>query len=197
MHHGIVPSVEGARRRATYADVLEAPEHLIAEIIEGELITSPRPAPPHALAGIAISSILFERFNAPVGAADRLGGWWILYEPELHVGDDVLVPDVAGWKRERLPAIPNAAFFDIAPDWVCEVISPSSGRIDRTRKMPIYAREHVQHLWLVDPTARTLEVYRLDADRWIVDSAHGGPDTVHVAPFDAAEVDLRRWWGEA
>jgi Uma2 family endonuclease len=197
MHHGIVPPVEGARRRATYADLVAVPEHLVAEIIDGELITSPRPAPPHALAEAAITSFLFERFNGPAGSVERLGGWWTLSEPELHFSDDVLVPDVAAWRRERLPAMPKTAFFQTAPDWVCEVISPSSGRVDRTRKMPIYAREHVQHLWLVDPIARTLEVYRLDGDRWIVAATHGGPETARVAPFDAAEVDLRRWWGEA
>ena len=194
MHHGIVPSVEGLRRRATYADLLAVPAHLVAEIIDGELITSPRPAPPHALAGAAITSILFERFNGPLGGADRPGGWWILFEPELHLGEDVLVPDVAGWKRERMPTLPSAAFFDLAPDWVCEIISPSSGRLDRTRKMPIYAREGIGHLWLVDPIARTLEVYRLEGDRWIVAAAHGGPEIACVAPFDGVDVDLRRWW---
>jgi Uma2 family endonuclease len=196
MDHGIVSPVEGARRRATYADLLAVPEHLIAEIIDGELITSPRPALPHALAGSAITSCLFERFNGPSGGPDRPGGWWILFEPELHLGEDVLVPDVAGWKRERMPTIPDSAFFDLAPDWVCEIISPSSGRLDRTRKMPIYARERVDHLWLVDPTARTLEVYRLDAGRWIVASTHGGPEPARVEPFAAVDVDLHRWWRE-
>ena len=107
------------------------------------------------------------------------------------------MPDLAGWRRERLAALPDAAFLALAPDWVCEIISPSSGRLDRTRKMPVYARERVGSLWLVDPIARTLEIYRLEDDRWIVAGTHGGPEAARLAPFDAVEVDLRRWWGEA
>src|SRR5215475_12407465 len=141
MEHAIVGAMEGARRRATYADLIAVPEHLIAEIIDGELITGPRPAPPHALACSAIGSVLFDRFNGPPGGAPGPGGWWILYEPELHFGDDVLVPDLAGWRRERMPALPDLAYFELAPDWACEVVSPHSGRLDRVRKMPIYARE--------------------------------------------------------
>ena len=196
MSHGIVPDVTGGRR-STYADLLEVPEHLVAEIIDGELITSPRLAPPHALAGSAITSALFDQFNGPPGGATGPGGWWVLFAPELHLGDDVLVPDLAGWRRERMPALPEAAFFEQAPDWVCEIVSPSSGRLDRVRKMPIYAREGVGHLWLVDPIARTLEVYRLEGVRWTVAAGYGGGEAVRAAPFDAVEVDMRRWWGEA
>ena len=139
----MVPSVTAPRRRATYADLLEVPEHLVAEIIDGELLTSPRPASPHALAASAIGSALFDRFNGPPGGADRPGGWWILFEPELHLGEDVLVPDHAGWRRERMPALPDVVGFTLAPDWVCEVISPSTARIDRGRKLRVYAREQV------------------------------------------------------
>ena len=144
MSHGTVASV--GRVRATYADLLAVPEHLVAEIIDGELVTSPRPAPPHALAASAIVSVLFDRFGAPPGGADQPGGWWILSEPELHLGGDVLVPDLAGWRRERMPALPDTAYFALEPDWACEVISPSSGRLDRARKMPVYAREGVGFL---------------------------------------------------
>ena len=122
------------------------------------------------------------------------GGWWILYEPELHLGADVLVPDLAGWRHERMPAIPNAPYVELAPDWVCEVLSPTTGRIDRIRKMPIYAREQVAHLWLVDPGLRTLEIYRLEAQRWVVVATHGGDEVVRAEPFDAVEIDLGRWW---
>jgi Uma2 family endonuclease len=150
MERAIVPDVGDARRRATYDDLIAVPEHLIAEIIDGELITSPRPAPPHALACSGILSVLFDRFNGPPGGGESSpGGWWILYEPELHFGDDVLVPDLAGWRRDRMPDLPEIAYFTLAPDWVCEVISPSSGRLDRVRQMPIYARERVEHVWLV------------------------------------------------
>jgi len=194
MSHGIVANV--GRTRATYADLLAVPEHLVAEIIDGELVTSPRPAPPHALAASAVGSVLFDRFGAPPGGADRPGGWWILDEPELHLGGDVLVPDLAGWRHERMPALPDTAYFPLAPDWVCEVISPSSGRLDRARKMPVYAREGVGFLWMIDPLARTLEAYRLEGGRWIVAAAYGGGEQIRVAPFDAIAIDLHRWWAD-
>jgi Uma2 family endonuclease len=197
MEHAIVPGVEGARRRATYDDLLAVPEHLIAEIIDGELFTSPRPAPPHALACSAIGSVLFDRFNEPPGGDDTApGGWWILYEPELHFGDDVLVPDLAGWRRERMPRLPEIAYFTLAPDWVCDVVSPGSGRLDRVRKMPVYAREGVGHLWLVDPVARTLEVYRLTSGRWVVETPDVCDERARVEPFAAVEIDRGRWWTE-
>src|SRR2546427_8701561 len=179
----MVPSVTAPRRRATYADLLAVPEHLVAEIIDGELLTSPRPASPHALAASAIGSVLFDRFNGPPGGADAPGGWWILYEPELHFGEDVLVPGLTGWRRERMPAFPNVAAFELAPDWVCEVISPSTARIDRGRKLAVYARENVPHLWFVDPLARMLEVFRLDADRWVLLEVHEGSKILRAEPF--------------
>jgi Uma2 family endonuclease len=183
-----------AKRRATYEDLMQVPDHLVAEIIDGDLITSPRPATPHARAELAIGRDL-SPFDRP-GSPGAPGGWWVLAEPELHFGDDVLVPDLAAWRRERMPAIPSAAFISLAPDWICEVISPRTGRIDRSRKMRIYARETVRHLWFVDPLARTLEVYRLEDDRWIVASTHGGDDVVRAEPFDAVAVELERWWLE-
>src|SRR5437867_12251474 len=186
--HGMVPSVTAPRRRATYADLLAVPEHLVAEIIDGELLTSPRPASPHALAASAIGSALFDRFNGPPGGANRPGGWWILFEPELHLGEDVLVPDHAGWRRERMPLLPDVAAFTLAPDWVCEVISPSTARIDRGRKMRIYAREGVSHLWFVEPLLETLETYRLEAGRWVVLDTHTADDTVRAEPFEAVEL---------
>ena len=127
----------------------------------------------------------------------RPGGWWIIVEPELHFGDEVLVPDLAAWRHDRMPTIPRAAFITLAPDWVCEVISPSTGRVDRSRKMGIYAREGVRHLRFVDPLARTLEVYRLEDGRWVVASTHGGDDRIRAEPFDAIEIGLERWWLES
>jgi Uma2 family endonuclease len=175
---------------------MQVPENLVAEIIDGELITSPRPASPHALAASAIGSRLFDRFNGPPGGGDAPGGWWVIYEPELHLGDDVLVPDLAGWRRERMPVLPNLVGFTIAPDWVCEVLSPSTARVDRSRKLRVYAREGVRHLWFVDPLLRTLEVYRLEQGVWLVVETHGGDETLRVEPFAAVDVDLRRWWTE-
>lgn len=188
--------MEPARRHATYDDVLALPEHLVGEIVDGELYASPRPASPHALAASGIGSDVFGRFNRPPNGPDAPGGWWILDEPELHLGPDVMVPDVAGWRRERMPAIPNVAYFELAPDWVCEVVSPKTAILDRRRKMPIYAREGVSHLWIVDPILKTLEVYRLENGRWIVASTHGGDEQIRAEPFDAVELDLTRWWLE-
>jgi Uma2 family endonuclease len=169
---------------------------MVAEIIEGELVVSPRPALPHALASSTIVSDLGGRFGGPPGGADAPGGWWILFEPELHFGADVIVPDIAGWRRERLPAIPAAAYMEQAPDWVCEVISPRTGAVDRGQKMRIYARENVSHLWIVDPIARTLEAYRLEESGWTAASMHSGAERARVEPFAAVELDVARWWVE-
>ena len=186
-----------ARRKATYEDLLKVPEPLVAEIIDGELVTSPRPASPHALASSAIGSVLFHSFNRRAGDPDAPGGWWILDEPELHLGEDVLVPDLAGWRRERMPVFPDTAAFAQAPDWACEVISTSTARIDRGHKMRIYAREQVGHLWIVDPVGRTIEIYRLEDGRWIVAATHEGSGPLRAEPFDAVELDTGRWWLES
>lgn len=118
------------------------------------------------------------------------------FEPELHLGADILVPDLAGWRRERMPVLANVAYFELSPDWVCEVVSPATVRVDRVRKMPLYARERVSHLWLVDPIMRTLEIYRLEGQRWVVVSTHGGAEGLRAEPFDAIEIDMSRWWLE-
>jgi Uma2 family endonuclease len=181
---------------ATYEDLRAVPDTMVAEIIDGELIATPRPASPHARAASVLAVDLGGPFDRPPGDPEGLGGWWLLFEPELHLGPDVLVPDHAGWRRERLPVIRDVPAFTLAPDWVCEVISPSTAPIDRGRKMRIYARERVPHLWIVDPIVRTLEVYRLEDGRWIVAGAYGGDETVRAEPFDAVELRLSRWWLE-
>ena len=175
---------------------MQVPDHLVAEIIDGELVTSPRPASPHAWTSSVLGQDLGP-LNGRAGGAGRPGGWWILDEPELHFAGDVLVADLGAWRHERMPAIPSVAYFTLAPDWVCEVISPSTGRVDRSRKMGIYAREGVRHLWFVDPLSRTLEVYRLEAGRWVVAATHGGDDLVRAEPFEAIEIGLARWWLES
>jgi len=182
------------KRKATYDDVLSAPEHKVAEILDGELFLSPRPAARHAHATSILGSELVGPFDREPGDPGRPGGWWILDEPELHLGDDVLVPDIAGWRRGRMPRIPDAPWFDLAPDWLCETLSPSTAVIDRTRKLRIYAREGVRHVWLVDPIARTLEVLALDGSRWVVAEAHGGSHVVRVEPFAAVELEMARLW---
>ena len=184
------------RRRATYDDVMKVPDTKVAEIIDGELIVSPRPAFPHAHAGSVLGADLIGAFHRPPGDPKGPGGWWLLDEPELHFGTDVIVPDQAGWRREKVPQLPNVAAYDQAPDWACEVISPNTGRIDRSRKMRIYAREEVGHLWIVDPLLRTIEVYRLEGDHWIVASVYGGVEPARIEPFEAIELEIGRWWLE-
>ncbi len=183
-----------ARRPATYDDLLAVPDHLVAEILDGELHTSPRPAPRHARATTGLIGDLFGPFDHGRGGP---GGWWILVEPELHLRDDVLVPDVAGWRRTRLIEMPAEAFFTLVPDWVCETLSPSTERIDRGKKLAIYAREGVAHLWLLNPIAETLEAYRLEHGRWMLLVTHAGDVAARVEPFDAVELELWRLWGRA
>jgi Uma2 family endonuclease len=185
----MVTGVDPARRRATYDDLLRVPDRLVAEIVDGELYATPRPASPHARATWAIGQDLGS-FDRQPKAPFQPGGWWILFAPELHLGQEVLVPDLAGWRRARMPVISNVAYFELAPDWVCEVVSPTTGHLDRVGKMPVYARVQVQHLWLVHPILRTLEVYRLDGGRWMVAATHGGSAVVRPEPFDAIEIDL-------
>lgn len=191
----MVRRVDTARRKATYEDLLKVPDILVAEIVDGELITSPRPASLHARASSVIGRVL-DPFDQPLGGSGGPGGWWILFEPELHLGADILVPDLAGWRRDHMPVLKNVAYFEQAPDWVCEMVSQTTARIDRVRKMPIYAREHVDYLWLVHPTLRTLEVYQLEGKYWVVVSSHGEEEIARAEPFEAIELDLSRWWLE-
>ena len=186
-------------RRATYADLEAVPANQVAELIEGTLYVMPRPAPRHANA----SSALGFKIGGPFHLGDRgPGGWWILDEPELRFPDpsqpgelNTLVPDLAGWRRERMPVLPSTAYFTLAPDWICEVISTSTEVQDREVKMPVYAREGVPHAWLVDSIAATLEVYTLDATRrWSEPVVHRDVEVVRVVPFDAIELDLSALW---
>jgi Uma2 family endonuclease len=181
------------RRRASYQDVLDAPENQIAEILSGVLHANPRPAIPHARAASRLGAELGGPFDRGVRGP---GGWILLDEPELHLHEDVIVPDLAGWRRERMPRLPAAAAIELPPDWVCEVISPRTQAIDRGEKMDAYAREAVRHLWFVDPLVRTLEVYRLDAQRWVRVGTWRDETMVRVEPFEAFELELGTLWIE-
>jgi len=184
-------------RRPTYADIEALPEHVVGEILGGELVVSPRPAPRHANAHSALVATVAAGFQLGVGGP---GGWWIHTEPELSLGVapdfDPVVPDIAGWRRVTMPELPLTAPYPIVPDWVCEVLSPGTARRDRVLKVPFYARAGVRHCWLVDPRAQTLEVLRLDGDRWLLAGAWGGPAKVRAEPFDAIELDLGHLWVE-
>jgi Uma2 family endonuclease len=178
---------------ATYDEVLDAPAHLVAEILDGTLHTHPRPAPRHARAAGRLLGRIDDPFDRGRGGP---GGWVILIEPELHLARDVIVPDVAGWRRERMPKLPETAWFELAPDWVCEVLSPSTARVDRQIKMRIYAANGVPNVWLVDPLAQTLESYRLENGRWVLLATHGGDETVAIEPFEAVPTALAELWAE-
>ena len=186
-----MPRVPPFDRPATYDDLVAIPDNLVAEIVDGELHASPRPALPHARAHSALGVLIGGPVDHGIGGP---GGWWILDEPELHLGPDVLVPDLAGWRRSRMPEVPNVPFSVLAPDWVCEVLSPSTTTLDRTKKLDIYAREHVGHAWLVDPIARTLEVLRREDGRWLIRATHAGSDVVGAEPFHEVDLDLRALW---
>jgi Uma2 family endonuclease len=181
------------KKPATYQDVIDAPEHMVAEILDDELFLSPRPAPRHAVATIRLAAIVLPPLDEGMGGQ---GGWIILIEPELHRGSDVLVPDLAGWRKERMPRLPKEAFFPTAPDWVCEVLSPSTAEIDRTRKRRIYAREGVSHMWLIDPVVRSLEVSRLESGRWVEVAVHQYDEIVRAEPFEAVAIELSRLWAD-
>jgi Uma2 family endonuclease len=181
------------RKLATYEDILALPEHLVGEILDGDLFALPRPSPRHALAASGAGAVVFDRFGRP-GGGDSPGGWWILYEPELHLGRDVLVPDIAGWRREKMTTLPETAFFELAPDWACEVLSPATEAIDRGRKMQVYAREGVSYLWLLNPIHRTLETYRLVESRWSLLATFVGDTEVRAEPFESIALDMSRWW---
>ncbi len=180
-----------APRRATYEDVLQAPPHRVAEVIDGVLETQPRPAAPHALAATVLGEELGPPFRRGRGGP---GGWVFLDEPELHLGADILVPDLAGWRRERMPVLPDAAYFELAPDWLCEVLSPGTQVKDRTRKLPAYRRESVAHIWLIEPIARLLEIYRLDGATYRLVGAHADEAVVRAEPFDAIQLALGLLW---
>ena len=188
-----MPRVPPFDRPATYEDLRGLPGNLIAEIVNGELHASPRPAPPHAIAGSVVGAGLVPPFHLGRGGP---GGWWILYEPELHLGGDVLVPDWAGWRRDRMPHPPQTAYFALVPDWVCEILSPSTSSLDRVQKLAIYAREQVPHAWLIDPQARTLEVLRLENGRWAILATHAGTDVVRAEPFTETELELSSLWAD-
>jgi Uma2 family endonuclease len=190
--HPYTPMSTPAARDATYEDLCKVPDHLVAQIIHGQLITLPRPAPRHALA----SSVLGAEIGGPfhTGRHGGPGSWWILDEPELHLGRDILVPDLAGWRRERMPALPETAFFELPPDWICEVLSPATAQMDRVDKLALYAAHGVAHAWLVDPDAKTLEVFALRGGQWIFTLALKESDEVCAPPFDAINFSLAALW---
>jgi Uma2 family endonuclease len=178
-------------RGATYQDVVDAPELMVAELIDGDMYAWPRPDGPHIETLSVLGMIIGSPYDRGHGGP---GGWWIIDQPEVHLAGQVLVPDLAGWRREQMPQIPTEHFI-ISPDWVCEVLSPSTARIDRGKKMRIYAEHGVPWMWLIDPLTRIFEVFALVDTRWSLFATYTGEDVVHAEPFPEAEIDLGSIWG--
>ena len=194
MTQSTVYGSESARAgRATYQDVLDAPANRVAEIVDGALYVSPRPPALLALAKTVLAATLGHAFTRR--HSDQ-GRWRIMHEPELHLGEDILVPDVAGWRRERLPTVRQTDTWDevIAPDWVCETVADSTRDLDMNGKRPVYAREGIPHLWLVEPMKRTLEAFELREGRWILAGRAKDDEPVSIRPFDAITFSLGELW---
>lgn len=190
----IAPEPTG--RRPTYADIEALPDGVNGEILGGELYASPRPAQPHVRASSALGALLGPPFDLGIGGP---GGWWIDDEPELSLAVDPdfdpVIPDLAGWRVATLPDHSGASpQFHTTPDWVCEILSPSTARRDRVLKVPFYARAGVGHLWLIDPLAATLEVFRLDGPGWRLVLSAGADAAVRAEPFEAVELQLAYLW---
>lgn len=178
-------------RSATYAEIEALPPNLVGEIIFGALHVHPRPALRHAATANMISYEVTGPFQRGRGGP---GGWLFMVEPELHLGPHVLVPDLAGWKRERLTPFPETAYIETPPDWLCEVLSPSTQAIDRTDKLAVYSEFGVKHCWYVDPIARTLEVLSLVGSKWSIAATYRNADPVTAPPFEAHTFALDVLW---
>lgn len=181
-----------APKEARYEDLFELPPHVVGEIVFGVLHTHPRPAPRHAQAASTLGEELGPPFKRGRGGP---GGWLILDEPELHLGKHVLVPDLAGWRRERMPELPiDVPYFTVVPDWACEVLSPGTAALDRGDKLTVYRAQGVPHVWLVDPDAKTLEVLELSGERYTLRDVFTGDALCRAVPFDAFELELGLLW---
>ena len=180
------------KKSATYADLLNLPENVTGQIIDGDLYAMPRPAPRHVVAEGALQ--ILSGGPLQFGSGGGPGGWWILPEPEVHMGPHVLVPDLAGSRKTRLPLLPTQGQFTLTPDWVCEILSPSTQAFDHKKKRRAYAEQKVPHLWFVDPISRTIDVLRLSGDLYSIVDTFGGDEKSRLEPFEAIELDLSLRW---
>lgn len=180
------------KKVSSYQDLFDLPDNLVGEILGGVLVTHPRPAPKHARAASVVGARLLSRFDTLPGGED--GGWWILDEPECHFGADVIVPDIAGWGKSTMPELPDASWFEVAPDWVCEVISPATAKRDRGIKRDIYARERVGHFWIVDPVEKLVEMFELQNQHWVLAQTAIDEQVIGLIPFESMPFDLSALW---
>lgn len=178
-------------RPATYADLEALPPNMVGQIIFGALHAHPRPAPRHGVAANNLGSEITPPFNRGRGGP---GGWIFMIEPELHLGPNVVVPDLAGWKIERLTPFPETAFIETPPDWIAEILSPSTQALDRTDKLTIYAQFGVGHCWYVDPIARTLEVFERSGAKWLLAATFKDAEAVTAPPFEVHTFPLDVLW---
>jgi Uma2 family endonuclease len=181
------------KKPVSYEDIEALPPGWVGEIVAGELYSSPRPAVGHQRASWKLGAVLATQVEQTQTGP---GGWWFMAEPELHFEPNVLVPDIAGWRRERVPEPPDpeTPWLTSPPDWLCEILSPSTRSLDRVRKMPVYHREGVQHAWLIDPVRRTLEVYGRGKNGWVRTALYGGNTVIREAPFETVPLDLGLLW---
>lgn len=183
---------EAARKRAAYEDLFGIPENMTGQIVDGELIATPRPSRKHVAAASHLGGKLIPSYR--FGEGGGLGGRVILVEPEIGFGGDIFVSDLAGWKSDRFPEEEPHNWISVVPDWVCEVLSPGAASVDKVRKMPIYARYGVPYFWLVDPVEETLDAFRLEAGRWVLTGLYAKRDKVRADPFPEVEIDLGLLW---
>jgi len=176
-------------KRTLYETLATLHESYTGEIIDGQLHATPRPAPRHAVAASGLLANVHRPFHR---GRDGPGGWWIVVEPEVHFipQRELSVPDIAGWRRERMPTLPDGAFFELTPDWVCEIASPSTARYDRTAKLPLYERYGVPFVWLIDPIERWLEVHVLDGERYTCSGRIVGDEPIRQPPFEAVAIEV-------
>ena len=178
---------------ATYQDVLDAPPHMVAELVDGKLHIQPRPAKRHVWARSVMGIEIGASFGRGMGGS---GGWLIIDQPELHLGGDVVVSDIAGWRRETMSEVMEGEYFTQAPDWVCEVLSPLTRQFDQGEKRAVYVREKVRHLWFLDPDAKSLEAFELRNGLWVLLETLVDDAPVLLPPFDAISFPLDALWPE-
>ncbi|HKQ68091.1 MAG TPA: Uma2 family endonuclease [Polyangiaceae bacterium] len=182
--------MEPATRRAVYGDLLRLPEDVRAEVVDGQIVTLPSPRPRHSKPQRALGRFIGGPFDDDDGHGGP-GGWWIFVEVDVQLGEHVVRPDLAGWRRPRLPE-PDQRPIDVVPDWICEVLSESNEAHDRVTKRRIYAVSGVEHYWIVDPEARTLEAFALSHGKWVDAGSFDENGVARVAPFEAVELPVGR-----